>query len=51
MGPEDVCRVPIAAVHHGRARQTSDSVGFVEGSYGYRARGVSVRGNSFYREM
>ena len=25
MGPEDVCRVPLAAVHHGRARQTSES--------------------------
>ena len=23
MGPEDVCRVPLAAVRHGRARQTS----------------------------
>ena len=25
MGPEDVCRVPLAAVRHGRARQTSES--------------------------
>ena len=25
MGPEDVCRVPLAAVRHGRARQTSAS--------------------------
>ena len=25
MGPEDVCRMPLAAVRHGRARQTSES--------------------------
>ena len=25
MGPEDVCQVPLAAVRHGRARQTSES--------------------------
>ena len=25
MGPEDVCRVSLAAVRHGRARQTSES--------------------------
>ena len=25
IGPEDVCRVPLAAVRHGRARQTSES--------------------------
>ena len=25
MGPGDVCRVPLAAVRHGRARQTSES--------------------------
>ena len=25
MGPEDVCRVPLVAVRHGRARQTSES--------------------------
>ena len=25
MGPEDVCRLPLAAVRHGRARQTSES--------------------------
>ena len=25
MGPGNVCRVPLAGVHHGRARQTSES--------------------------
>ena len=25
MGPEDVCRVPLAAVRHGRTMQTSES--------------------------
>ena len=25
MGPGDVCRVPLAAASHGRARQTSES--------------------------
>ena len=25
MGPGDVCRVPLVAVRHGRARQTSES--------------------------
>ena len=47
MAPGDVCRVPLAAVRHGRAGQTSESgpCGVVEGSCGYRARGVSIRGN------
>ena len=46
MGPGDARRVPLAAVRHGRARQTSESgpVGIVEGSCGNRALGVSIRG-------
>ena len=46
MGTGDMCRVPLAAVRHGRARQNQrrDLVGIVEGSCGYRARGVSIRG-------
>ena len=46
MGTGDMCRVPPSAVRHGRARQNSGMgrVGIVEGSCGYRARGVSIRG-------
>ena len=44
MGTGDLCLVPPAAVHPGRARQGRDRGGIVEGSCGYRARGVSIRG-------
>ena len=45
MGTGDLCRVPPAAVRHGRTRKTSGTGlhGIVEGSCGYRARGVSIR--------
>ena len=44
MGTGNMCRVLPSAVHHGRARQKSGMgrVGIVEGSCGYRARGVSI---------
>ena len=53
VGQGDVCRVPLAAVRHGRARQTSES-----GPCGDCRRGLSGTGpagsvfgeNSFYRE-
>ena len=44
MGTGNLCRMPPAAVRHGRARQNSGKVGIVERSCGYRARGVSIRG-------
>ena len=46
VGQGDVCRVPLAAVRHGRARQTSESgpCGDCRRGCGYRARGVSIRG-------
>ena len=46
MGTGDLCRVPPAGVHHGGASkvQGRDSVGIVDGSCGYRARCVSIRG-------
>ena len=46
MGPGDLCRVPPAAVCHGRARQIQgrDRVVIVEWPWWYRARGVSILG-------
>ena len=46
MGTGVLCRVHPTAVHLGRASnvQGRDRVGIVEGSYGYRARGVCIRG-------
>ena len=46
MGTGDLCRVPSAAVRHGRTGQSSGARpwGLVEGSCGYRARGISIQG-------
>ena len=46
MGTGDLCRVPPAAVHPGRARQCSGMGpwSIVEGSCRNRAHGVSIRG-------
>ena len=42
MGTGDLCRVPPSS---GTSRESqADHVGIVEGSCGYRARGVSIRG-------
>ena len=45
IGLGDVCRVPPASVRHVRAIkiQGPDRAGIVEGSCGYRVRGVSIR--------
>ena len=50
MGIRDLCRIPKAAVRHSRAKQISVIVGIVEGSGGYRVRGVSIRVKLFYLE-
>ena len=49
MGTGDLCMVHPAAVRYGRELgkfQRRDRVGIVEGSFGYRARGVSIREKS-----
>ena len=45
MGPGDLCRVPSAAVPHGKAKRISRTkpCGECRMSCGYRARGVSIR--------
>ena len=50
VGKWDLCRVPQAAVRHGRARQSSGMGPCVEGSCKYRACGSVFGENSFYRE-
>ena len=46
MGPGDVCRVPLAAIRHGRARQTSESepCGDCRRVLWVPGRGVRIRG-------
>ena len=53
MGPENVRRVPLAAVRHGRARQTSESgpVGDCRSPVGTGPAGSVFGENSFYREI
>ena len=48
----DLCRVPPAGVHHGRARQFRgrDHVVIVEGSCGYRARVLEHVFGEIYRQ-